>query len=453
MIPYSFVLMMMLAACTNQEKSKSAGWKLMTLAPGHFHASLIQKTMLEDVDSTCYVYGASQQDIQGHLDLLDGYNKRPQDPTSWNPKVYIGGDFVEKLLADKPGNIVVLAGNNKDKTSYINRSVLAGLHVLSDKPMAIDAAGFAVLKEAFVNAKKNKVIVYDIMTERFDPNIVMQSQLMLDPAIFGEIQKGSPEQPSIIKKSRHHFYKEVSGKPLVRPAWYYDVEQEGEGIVDVTTHMVDLIQWQCFPEQVLDYTSDIQLLKASRWPTVLSKAQFTKSTGSAEYPEYLKKDIAGDSLHVYSNGRIDYSLKGIHAQVEVEWAYQAEAGAGDTHYSEVRGSKSRLTIRQGAAENFKPVLRIEPLSQEGFTQKDQTAMKHAFERLIKKFPGLVFTAEGNGYRVKIPEDIKSTHEAHFAKVAAKYLAYLSAGKMPEWERSYMLAKYYVTTTALELASK
>lgn len=38
--------------------------------------------------------------------------------------------------------------------------------------------------------------------------------------------------------SIHSFYKEVAGKPLTRPAWYYDVTQQGEGIADVTTHLI-----------------------------------------------------------------------------------------------------------------------------------------------------------------------------------------------------------------------
>ncbi|MFQ8805711.1 MAG: putative oxidoreductase C-terminal domain-containing protein [Alistipes indistinctus] len=34
---------------------------------------------------------------------------------------------------------------------------------------------------------------------------------------------------------------------MTRPAWYYDVTQQGEGIADVTTHLIDLAAWKCFP--------------------------------------------------------------------------------------------------------------------------------------------------------------------------------------------------------------
>ena len=40
-----------------------------------------------------------------------------------------------------------------------------------------------------------------------------------------------------------------------------------------------------------------------------------------------------------------------------------------------------------------------------------------------------------------------------AEQTEKYLGYLSAGKMPEWEVPNMIAKYYTTTLAKVLASK
>ena len=49
------------------------------------------------------------------------------------------------------------------------------------------------------------------------------------------------------KESVHYFSKLVSGAPLKRPAWFFDTAQQGEGLVDITTHLVDLVQWACFP--------------------------------------------------------------------------------------------------------------------------------------------------------------------------------------------------------------
>ena len=83
--------------------------------------------------------------------------------------------------------------------------------------------------------------------------------------------KGSPEEPAIVKESVHHLFKLVDNKPLTRPVWYLDVNQQGEGIVDVTTHLVDLVQWEAFPDQIIDYKKDIELIDANRWTTSISR--------------------------------------------------------------------------------------------------------------------------------------------------------------------------------------
>jgi hypothetical protein len=58
-----------------------------------------------------------------------------------------------------------------------------------------------------------------------------------------------------------------------------------------------------------------------------------------------------------------------------------------------------------------------------------------------------------GWEVVIPDKYKEGHEAHFAMVTQKFLSYLKDHNMPAWEVPNMLAKYYVTTQALELAKK
>jgi len=67
---------------------------------------------------------------------------------------------MKKMIAEKAGNVVVLAGNNQLKTDYILQSVNAGLNVFSDKPMVIDQKGFQKLEKAFAVAKK---IMYSCM--------------------------------------------------------------------------------------------------------------------------------------------------------------------------------------------------------------------------------------------------------------------------------------------------
>ncbi len=441
-----------------KQKPEAAGFtgaagevKLITVAPGHFHAYLVQKSMYDQVDPMVHVYAPAGNEVEAHLAMIESYNTRSDNPTAWQQVVYTGEDYLSRMIAEKKGNVVILAGNNSQKTQYIHAAVNAGLNVLSDKPMAINTANFELLKSAFEVAKQNNVLLYDIMTERYEITSLLQKELMHIPDIFGTLEKGSPDNPSIVKESVHHLFKYVSGSVLRRPPWFFDVTQQGEGIIDVTTHLVDLIQWACFPEEILDYRRDVNMLSARRWATPVSLAEFESITRQPEFPAYLKSNIVQDSiLEVFANGEMNYTLKGVHARVIVKWDYRAPEGTGDTHYSIARGSKANLVIRQGAEENFKPVLYIEPVEA---ADKEAIAadMTRAFAAVTEKYPGVSIEPSAKGWQVVIPSNYAVGHEAHFAQVTEKYLQFLIDGKLPDWEVPNMLAKYYTTTRALEMA--
>jgi len=181
-------------SCNNNEPAKQEGtatkpYRLVTLDPGHFHAALVQKSMYPDVDSTVYVYAPDGPDLQMHLDRINGYNTRAENPTHWNEQVYKGNDFFEKMIAEKKGNVVVLAGNNQKKTEYILESLKNGFNVLADKPMVINSLGFEQLKQAFETAKNNKLLLYDIMTERSEITTVLQRELSMMKDVFGDLKK------------------------------------------------------------------------------------------------------------------------------------------------------------------------------------------------------------------------------------------------------------------------
>ena len=431
------------------EKVQEPQIRLITLDPGHFHSALIQKSMYPEIDSVVHVYAPYGDEVKSHLNLISSYNKRAEEPTRWNQKVYTGDDYLARMFQEKAGNVVVIAGNNKFKTNYIKASVDSGLNVLADKPMAIDTEGFNTLVQAFESAEKNKVLLYDIMTERYEINSILQKEFAHLPA-FGELDKGSPENPSVTKISVHYFFKNVSGKPLVRPAWFFDVKQQGEGITDITTHLVDLVQWECFPDQVLDYKKDIEIVSAKRWSTKLTAAQFEKVTLKKEFPEYLKADVKDGVLNPYSNGEINYRLKGIHAKVSVTWDFQAPEGTGDTHFSVMRGTKASVIIKQGKEQNFKPVLYIEPAA--GTDMKAfEKAIMDDLKQINDKYPGVELKKNSTGWEVIIPDKYKVGHEDHFAQVAKAYFQYLRDGKLPAWEVPNMIAKYYTTTKAREVA--
>lgn len=435
--------------CTLQTKNnQKKKLSLIVLDPGHFHSALVQKTMYADIDSVVHVYASNKSDLKAYHNKIEKYNTRLESPTHWNEEVYTGADFLDRMISEKKGNVVMLAGNNQKKINYIKKSIDAGLNVLADKPMAIDTISFKSLQETFVSAKKNKVLLYDIMTARYDITNILQRELSQIPEIFGKLEKGTPDYPAVIKESTHHFFKYISGEPLIRPTWFFDVRQQGEGIVDVTTHLVDLVQWSCFPNMAINYQKDIAIISAKRWATLITPIQFTLATGSNSFPDFLSKDVTDTLLRVYSNGEINYQLKGVHAKIIVRWNFQAAENEGDSHYSMMRGSKANLVIRQGPEQNFKPVLYIE-LSKKNKIYENN--LKIRFQSIQQKYPGIELKETCLGWKITIPKKYTNDHEATFAQVVRKYLEYLREGTLPNWEIPNMIAKYYTTTFALKQA--
>jgi predicted dehydrogenase len=353
------------------------------------------------------------------------------------------------MLAEKPGNVVVLSGNNARKTDYIFQSVSSGLNVLADKPMTITPAGFVKLQQAFTIAASNHVLLYDIMTERSEITTVLQRELSRQPLLFGELQKGTLDEPAITKESVHYFSKVVAGVPLKRPQWFFDVGQQGEGIVDVTTHLVDLVQWEAFPEQALS-PADVTMLRAQRGTTALTREQFQKMTGAEKFPEFLSGDVKDGVLQVYSNGEFKYQLRGVYARVSVTWKFEPPPGGSDTHFSVMRGTKARLTIKQGAEQNFKPVLYVEPAQKVNEAEFGAT-VTNAIDRLQAKYPGLSLRRDGASWRVIVPDKYDVGHEAHFAQVMERFLQYLRDGHLPDWETPNMITKYATVMKAYEMS--
>ncbi|MDR1723134.1 MAG: oxidoreductase [Tannerella sp.] len=446
---YSYLLMaglLLSYSCTMKDTEKYPV-ELITLDPGHFHAALVQKTSYPDVNPVVHVYAPEGADLDEHLKKIEAYNTRADNPTKWEEIVYAKPDFLEVMLRDKKGNVMVTSGNNGKKTEYIRRTLLGGINVLADKPMAINSDGFETLKQCFDIASKNGLLLYDIMTERFEITTILQKEFSRIESVFGKQLAGTPEDPGIVKESVHHFFKVVSGNPLIRPAWFFDVNQQGEGLVDVTTHLVDLVQWECFPEQIIDYKKDIEIIDANRWTTSISPTQFKEVTGLAEYPDYLKKDVVDDTLRVYSNGNIFYKIRDVNAKVSVIWNYTYPEGGGDTHYSVMRGSRANLIIEQGAAQNYQPELYIESAA-DGF----EADLSAAISSVSAKYPGIEPKKIADGkWQIIVPAKYRNGHEAHFGQVTENFLKYLKDGSIPAWEVPNMLAKYYVTTQALEMA--
>lgn len=437
--------------------------QLITVDPGHFHAALVQKFMLPGVRPEVLVFAPEGDDVVQHLKRIEGFNARAENPTRWIEKVETGPDYLKKaVFATSGGNshpsasrdaarstVVVLSGNNARKTEYITAFINAGSNVLADKPMVIKPEDYARLEADFATAKKKGVLLYDIMTERFEITTMLQRALSQQPGLFGTLEKGTPGNPSISKISVHNFSKVVAGAQLKRPQWFFDPEQQGAGIVDVMTHLVDLVQWEAFPEVTLK-PADAKVLKARRWATPLTREQFGRVTGAKEFPAFLGAYVRDGVLRAPANGEFTYTLKDVHAKVSVTWEFEALPGAGDTHFSEMRGTQAWLTIKQGAEQGYKPVLYVERAPTVSAADHEK-ALRAAIATVAKTWPGLDLKAEGDHFVVTVPEKYHNGHEAHFTQVTENFLKYLRAGKLPDWEVPNMLTKYATIMQAYEMS--
>ncbi|MCI0339046.1 MAG: oxidoreductase [Acidobacteria bacterium] len=440
------------ASTTNQSKDMSEV-KIMTLEPGHFHAALVQKEMYPGVSPKVHVYAPLGFDLTEHLNRIARFNLRADKPTKWELEIHTGTDSPERMLREKTGNVVVISGRNRGKIDRVNASVEGGLNVLVDKPWIIKPEDFARLDATLNTAEARNLIAYDIMTERYEITTILQKELIHAPDVFGEITKGSEQDPAVYFESIHHILKLVAGAPNIRPAWFFDVTQQGEGVADIGTHLVDLTQWMLFPEQPIEYRKEINVLAASRWPTVMTPDQFKRVTNESKFPDYLTANVKNNKLDYFCNGSMTYALRGVHTKLDILWNYEAPPGGGDTHVAVFKGSKSRLEIRQGKEENWKPELYV-VASNTASKGEVLAALKKKIEALQAKYPGVGVEEKGDRIKVLVPDKYRDGHEAHFAEVTRRFLEYLRNPKsMPAWEKANMLAKYYTTTKGLELSHR
>jgi hypothetical protein len=93
----AIVLMIACNQSANKTKDNNGMVQLITLDPGHFHAALVQKSMYAGVDSLVHVYAPGGNDLQLHIDRINAFNARKDDPTHWKEDIYTGDDFFEKI--------------------------------------------------------------------------------------------------------------------------------------------------------------------------------------------------------------------------------------------------------------------------------------------------------------------------------------------------------------------
>ena len=412
-------------------------YKIAVINPGHFHAALSFKEKNDKLSDDIYVYSKGGEELAAFMKIIESFNTRADNPTSWKVEVYEGDDYLEKALGNENFDIAILAGKNNTKMNEIQQLHAAGKNVIADKPWITDSVQ---LKDLESSLQGDQAIVMDMMTGRFDRIAMIQKELVALKDIFGELQV-KEGKPSVYKQSIHHLYKMVNGAPLVRPAWYFDTEIQGEGIIDVTTHLVDMVQWMLSDQK----SHELTLTNAKRWPTAVSLDKFKTITGKSEFPVNIQKNVSDNTLNYFCNGLFEYNHGDIPVEIEVVWNLEAPEGSGDTHKSIMTGSVSNIEVNQDASTNYAIELSVVP-HEDG--KEFENKLNQALENLIYK--GLTTTKKGNAYVINVPEHLMISHEEQFSKVLNKFLNRIEQGTDQNY-RNALFSKYKLLADAKDLA--
>ncbi len=414
---------------------------LVVVNPGHFHAALTLRMPHPRLREDVYVYAEDGPDLERFLDIVKAFNTRACAPTRWKLHVHRGSDHLERLLLERPGRLAVVAGRNDRKMALIAALHQAGFLVLGDKPWTIGPQQLDALRSTASSAP----LAMDIMTERHEVSVRLLKALMQVEEVFG-VPQGDAQTPALSLRSVHHLYKLVNGRPLVRPAWYFDVGAQGEGITDVNTHLVDLVQWMLGEGQPpCDCDRDVELLCARQWPTAVPRELFCRITGLDDFPAALQPAIAGGCLQYLCNAVIAYRLRGVPIRIEALWDLAIPEGGGDTHCFKVRGTRADLTVTLDATTRFRTELTVDPRQADGF----QRRLSAALASLQQAFPGIAAQPSGAGFRIDVPDALRTTHEEHFAAVLDEFIEHADSGRTPVNLAGDLVAKYTLLQRARE----
>ncbi len=418
---------------------------LLILNPGHFHAALVLREHHSSLSDDIYVYSPPGPELDRFLEIVESFNNRETNPTRWRINVYRGEDSLEELLKRKKGEIAVLAGKNNTKMEFIDILNSAGLTILADKPWVTTEAALPFLRAVM---SPDRPLAADIMTERYEVATLLQKEFLEAQAVFGQIRIETDGSPSVFKECVHHLYKIVNNAPLVRPEWYFDINIQGEGIVDTTIHLVDMTHWMLFPGCPVEYENDIELIKARRWATGVPLDTFTKITGSREFPQSIREYVNSDILDYFCNGELIYRIKGVPVHLKEIWYLEEPPGGKDTHRSLVKGTRSDLMIRQLPEHNFKTELLIVP--HDNFDQVAKS-VRGCLSNWSDRYPGLSAIPEKNALLIDIPDKLRTTHEQHFYRVRDAFIDHLVNGTEPPEHRTCTVAKYTLLAEARKKA--
>src|SRR5258708_381597 len=112
---------------TGAVPSLSAMHTLLFLDPGHFHAALTLRVPQARAADEVFVYAREGAELRDFLALVERFNRRSSHPTRWRPVVTTSDDPLGRLVDERRGDVVVLAGKDGGKARAIRRLHEAGV--------------------------------------------------------------------------------------------------------------------------------------------------------------------------------------------------------------------------------------------------------------------------------------------------------------------------------------
>lgn len=415
---------------------------LAFLDPGHFHAALTLGDRHPQIRDDLVVHAPKGPELDDFLTLVDAFNQRPERPTAWRVDVRPGEGSLERLVGERPGDVVVLAGRNDRKLATIRRLHDAGFHVLADKPWMTGPDGLDDLRHVLAAGP----LAVEMMTGRHEITAILAARLAGEEPVFGRFADGGADEPGIEITSVHHLEKTVNGRPLRRPPWYFDVRVQGDGIADIPTHMVDQAQRlvRAARPGPADDALALELLGARTSSTPVPRALFARVTGVAEFPPELASVVSGAELAYRGNGQLSFHAGPVRVALDTRWELSAPPGGGDAHRSVIRGTRSVIRVEQGPSTAFRRRLTVEPRGEPGPVQ---AALERALAVWSGAHPGLSLAPAAGGWEIRVPPALDTGHERQFPVVLAEFLTLVEEGRRPARLAADTLAKYTLLAQA------
>ena len=404
--------------------------RLLFLEPGHFHAALTVRTPHPRVADELVVYAPDGPERRDFLALVGRFAH------AWRVDVVDTHAPLRQLVADRRGDVVVLAGKNAGKARAIRSLHEAGFHVLADKPWLVRSDDVVDIRVSLGGGP----LVAEIMTGRHDVAAAMLKHLVDARDVFGDFR---PEAPAIELTSVHHLAKLVNGAPLRRPAWYFDTRVQGSGLADTPTHLVDRAQWLVDRRRP---TAVPRLVSARVWPTVVPLAAFRAITGEAAFPPTLGHVLDGDTLRYSCNGELEITLADVTARLRCVWNVETPPDGGDTSVALARGTLADVRLEQSERTGYRRQLVVTP---HGDRDHCADALREVLDGWRQAWPGVSLVADAQGgWEIAIPAGLDGGHETHFARVLDAFLTAVDAGQLPHGVAERTLAKYEVLAAAV-----